>query len=777
MLGSLMNKKSKTDARVQTQSNGGGGGGSSGGGNRNPFLSRPIPEPAKGLHIFLTQARTSARKYAEKGGMSFPITKMPPFCEIEGRLGVLNVNQRRVAPSGAKHVPNRGIVQAFDCTGLPQQPSMSSGISRSHHVHWTMAGLSQVSPISTALGVVVNKPSEVGKIRNDIQEVEMVETVFSGFAGEKRISVPGVIDAAQTDALPRVGTMEYKEKLVGMDWTLPAAKYDFRMGLASEIQVDPNVRSVPPGWTVQRIKRRRTYYRKDKSIAWQIDVTEVTTTPKDRNVDKSVTYELEFELRPWAMLNLINETDQNKVSRYTQNYAQQLWWILQQINPMEDTVDVEEYLVDHPDKKAVQLALATCGALKKYMDSGGTGQFQSPIATPNETPPAALLNMKFGGCMPVNFSRHNIEEIQNAPSNGYFLSEKTDGVRHFMIFTGSTAVLVDRAMRGKQAKPLQTNSDSSSSSSSSSSSKEDPMASVLSLIQPGTVLDGEVVMFRGNPKQKVPPRPIFIVFDVMCINSTTPVLQLPFENRLSYLKKAAFRTKTANRDMFDEASVANPKIPLPLVRKNFVPRTQISMLLEHVIEEKGLRSFRKGNVHNHLTDGIIFQPNLPYVCGTDHHLLKWKYLDTVTIDVEIMQLRHNDPDGTLRVGVLGDEGTMVDMTRYVSLPKGERFRLEADQFQAGNARIAEVGFDPETGEWYYLTMRPDKVAPNHISTVLGTLLELSESLTTEELQYRMSIPPGSRDTYRKDSRGMLKQLLEHQKKKLHAPGGGGGGGR
>jgi hypothetical protein len=53
------------------------------------------------------------------------------------------------------------------------------------------------------------------------------------------------------------------------------------------------------------------------------------------------------------------------------------------------------------------------------------------------------------------------------------------------------------------------------------------------------------------------------------------------------------------------------------------------------------------------------------------------------------------------------------------------------------------------------------------STVLGTLLELSESLTTEELQYRMSIQPGQRDTYRKDLSGMMKQLLDHQKRKQH----------
>jgi hypothetical protein len=168
------------------------------------------------------------------------------------------------------------------------------------------------------------------------------------------------------------------------------------------------------------------------------------------------------------------------------------------------------------------------------------------------------------------------------------------------------------------------------------------------------------------------------------------------------------------------------------------------------------------------------QPNLPYSCGTDVNLLKWKYLDTVTIDVQILLeggYRHrgadDDDDDPLNTGVMGPDNTSVDMSRYVKLPASERFRLEADKMETNSRiHIAEVGFDPLSGEWYYLTMRPDKIAPNHISTVLGTLLELSESLTTEELQYRMSIPAGQRDTYRKDLKGMMKQLLSYQKQSI-----------
>ncbi|KAL3905949.1 MAG: hypothetical protein SGILL_009473, partial [Bacillariaceae sp.] len=245
--------------------------------------------------------------------------------------------------------------------------------------------------------------------------------------------------------------------------------------------------------------------------------------------------------------------------------------------------------------------------------------------------------------------------------------------------------------------------------------------------------------------------------------------------RLRSLNRADFRTETANRDMFadkDGAVLRNPNIVLPLVRKNFVPRTKIGTLLNKVVEEKGFRSYRNAPLHNHLTDGIIFQPNLPYVCGTDVNLLKWKYLDTVTIDVELVEggfhqrgRRGGVDEDALHTGVMGPEQTSVDMSRYVKLPPSERFRLEADKHESG-ARISEVGFDPLSGEWYYLTMRPDKIAPNHISTVLGTLLELSESLTTEELEYRMSIPQGQRDTFRKEFNGMMKQLLDHQRNKV-----------
>mmetsp|Transcript_1485 Transcript_1485/g.1834 ORF Transcript_1485/g.1834 Transcript_1485/m.1834 type:complete len:774 (+) Transcript_1485:118-2439(+) len=734
------------------------------------FLSRPV-NPEDAIRIFLTQARTQARaKASSSSSLTLPLTK--PFFEIEARLGILRssfgLHPQRVLPSGPKRITkgaNTYTIHAFDCTNpgdatvggggggaRTHHCNFESGVTRTHYINYT----DDSNLIAQAFGV--------RDIRRDIEEIDMKETVYSGYKQHYRVCYPN--QHQQNQKCQTKGTMEQKGKLTTMDVAFPAAPYDLRINLATEDVVDSNVSPTPPdGWTQKRFKRRKRYRRKDASFAWYLDITEVSTASSLAHTTASATsaadhgtqvqYEIEFELDPKTTIKLINELDDSKVKNLITSLSKQLYWMMGNINPITDILSVEDSLIDHTNHKAVTLALAQCGALRQYMMNTSSG-FNSPIADfgASPTPSPKLSNIKFPGCMPVNFQRHNIEQVQQCSNDAdqYFVSEKTDGVRHFMVFTGDAVVLVDRAMKGKQ---IQTKSTSSS---------EDPMSFILPLIKQGTVLDGEVVMRRGKPTQ----RPVFIVFDVLTLG-TKPILHLPFSQRLKHLKHASFRTETANRDIFADENVMNPNISLPLVRKIFCQRMELDSLMDKINEEKGLRMYKNG-VHDHLTDGIIFQPNLPYVCGTDVNLMKWKYLDTVTIDVQIMPapLHHhhhhvNNDDDILHVGVLGEEGTMVDMTRFIRLPNSERRRLEADRADSG-AKIAEVGFEPTTGEWYYLTMRPDKIAPNHISTVLGTLLELAESLSTEELRYRMSVRANERDSYRKEIKKMQKQLLDFQRK-------------
>ncbi|KAL7569199.1 hypothetical protein ACA910_016759 [Epithemia clementina (nom. ined.)] len=739
----LQSKKRKLEKSVAAQQPASG----ASGGIQNKYLQHPVA-PDKALSLFLCQARQSARNYLPKSQQKFPITK--PFCEIEARLGVLAVPHssplRRVTSSGAKTAPNsNAVAPAFECSSVMPRCLMEAGVSRSHFFKWTSDGIHS-AVLRQAFGIT--DPNE------RLTEEDKVETVYTGYANGARVCFPVEHDPSRRQSV--MGQMESKEKLATMDLTLPAAPYDLRITLNSENVMDPAVRDVPPGeWTSRRVKRRRSYTR--SNMAWQLDITEATTYYKSTDKTPDISFEIEVELRPSVLLDLINEEDESKIPATTKTLASQAWWVLSQLNPLADALDVEERLIDHPSQHAVDLALAQCGALKRFMESGANvPAYESPIARPSETPSAALRNIKFIGCMPVNFSRDNMDEIQRSDENAYFLSEKTDGIRHLLVFTGDTAVLVDRAMKGKQI---------------AWEGSGDPLGPYLKRILPGTVLDGEVVMNRKNPQK---PRPIFIVFDVLATSVSDPVLHLPFKERLEHLRRGSFAKNPSAGDPLDIAAFkATPPIALPLIRKNFVRRTSVGELLSNVNEERGMRCYRQGEIHNHLTDGIIFQPNRPYVCGTDVHLLKWKYLDTATIDVQLLPPpnRHNDSDDAFCTGCLGDEGSMVNLTRFIQLPNSERMRLEADRFAAsggvgGGNTIAEVGLDPDTGEWYYLTIRSEKETPNHITTVLGTLLELAERLSTEELRFRLSLPPGARDTYRKDVRGMMQQLISHQQRRL-----------
>jgi hypothetical protein len=166
--------------------------------------------------------------------------------------------------------------------------------------------------------------------------------------------------------------MEYKDHLVTMDLALPAAYYDMRISLAAEKSLDNQVQNAPPqGWTNKRVNRRRSYTRRDQSIAWQLNVTEVTTSYSDTNRPSSIAFEFEIELNASTTLQLINENSEEKLQKLIKSLAQQLWWMLNELNPLSDILDVEGFLRDHPNKEAVKLAQAQCGGTERIHGQWG----------------------------------------------------------------------------------------------------------------------------------------------------------------------------------------------------------------------------------------------------------------------------------------------------------------------------------------------------------------------------------------------------------------------
>ena len=72
--------------------------------------------------------------------------------------------------------------------------------------------------------------------------------------------------------------------------------------------------------------------------------------------------------------------------------------------------------------------------------------------------------------------------------------------------------------------------------------------------------------------------------------------------------------------------------------------------------------------------GIIFQPDTPYKPGTDDQLLKWKFLDTVTVDLQVVETG----DGAIRLVCAGPEGMQIDCSSRYPLDRMDIYRIRAD---------------------------------------------------------------------------------------------------
>ena len=77
--------------------------------------------------------------------------------------------------------------------------------------------------------------------------------------------------------------------------------------------------------------------------------------------------------------------------------------------------------------------------------------------------------------------------------------------------------------------------------------------------------------------------------------------------------------------------------PTKLLRKNFVTKTQLrSELLNKIKLENGERVYNDGDGKHHKSDGIIFQPDSSYVFSIDSDLLKWKWAEVRSVDLQVV---------------------------------------------------------------------------------------------------------------------------------------------
>ncbi|RQM27290.1 hypothetical protein B5M09_007907 [Aphanomyces astaci] len=436
----------------------------------------------------------------------------------------------------------------------------------------------------------------------------------STFPGSKRVVEEVDLNTGQTLA----PYQQVKQRLGTIDLFLPHCDYDCRVAISLEFASTPVSLESLPAPEHRRGKKRVSAVGRDV----RLDMTEV------HEADVVMSYEVELELQPTMVKDWLNL----------------------------------------PEDQSWKGAIGSAGVLwstmsRHFMVQASQAYKQSwDVVDPDNTLRHAYQRhfdnpQKFPGTMPVGFARWHIPTVRD---RDYFCSEKTDGVRYFLVAANNKVVLVDR--------------------------------SNLPFTAPGT----HVMIYCDHEIRHL------------------------FENIKSM--KLANTAKTRVRVYSDDK-------------------------------------------REHFTDGVVFCPGQsPYVSFSHQEYLKWKWSDLITIDF-LAELR----DGSVRYSCSGPQNKSIELDQVVVVdPKDGPKVLGLLQRSPSGHAILEFAFNADVGLWQFKHERPDKDTPNYIRTVLGSLINMAESISEEELQARL-LTPGNEEGWNKRMKvkreDALKELVGHHQRK------------
>jgi hypothetical protein len=520
-----------------------------------------------------------------------------------------------------------------------------------------------------------------------------------------------------------LSAIEKKTKISSTDLCCLAYFYDLRVGLALEEPPSANSDFEPSGRDVERHKRRTTYTNASIAPHWRVDVTEVESFVKGK-VGSTRELEMEFEVLPSAMKHLL-DLEPGHALQFIHQLVVQLVRLIQLCVPSEKESSVHLHSPIQPSDYN----------RKEVLELIRRMQFDSGIDSASPS---------FLGSMPVNVTRKSFQTIMRSE---YFVTEKSDGQRYLLFVVNSSppglgvvvrpvAVLMDRA---NQMVLL------------------NGAFVVGAALRVGTVLDGELVHNLSFKKT------VFLVFDVLALDNAF-VYQRPFRERLELIRSDVMsRCKSYIERHWKDAE--GPDTPTMLIRKDFVPKADIGSLVSKLNYENGNRIFvdkASGGRRHHRSDGFILQPAASaYVFGTDRDLMKWKWPELISVDLMV-----NLANGRLQLSAEGPDSIMIDCSGSAAIGKFDLMRLTADMEGLKKTRcVAEMMYDPTVGMWTYSHLRKDKNRANHIDTAISVFMEQAESVSVEELQYRLMARSEAEDDYLEQIRNMKARALEAQRQR------------
>jgi mRNA guanylyltransferase len=534
---------------------------------------------------------------------------------------------------------------------------------------------------------------------------------------------------AEMDVASRAVTLQSKLAVAHLDLHLPTCDYDLRVSVVSEETAggDTFLESMlPETWKILRHKDRVSYENGECSggssggeggeSMWRLDLTNAKTEVHYSTLPPKVSHEVELELTSAACQQwLLNPSGNVNVD----GMVAQLWsGCLECILPPDHVRKVGVTRVEDV------MLVANC----------------------KEACFAVYPHRHFPGSMPTSFHRHHLPDIQNNVVE-YFVSEKSDGVRYILAVSETDqgaggqkrkgAVFFNRAFKkGFHVEGLN--------------------SLCAEALPCGTLLDGEIVYNRSLDILQ------FVVFDILAYG-TEVLLAKPYMDRQEYIEGVV------NQIEMLPASDSTHKV----LQKKFHPRKRLRDVFQRITLQNDGHIFREDDGlprgRHHKTDGIIFQPNTPYVCGTDQNLLKWKWSELCSIDFQVtLDTKARTDDKCLRFECASAEKTFINFTKHIRMDTFDRARLLGDMLGKNKTVvIAELTFQTDTGKWAYVQLRTDKGLPNYFHTVVATIMEMAEGVNEDELQYRMLCANSNEDEWDAltgpSARSLAKEIIEKKK--------------
>lgn len=307
----------------------------------------------------------------------------------------------------------------------------------------------------------------------------------------------------------------------------------------------------------------------------------------------------------------------------------------------------------------------------------------------------------FPGANPMSIEQSDFERLKN---DDFLAALKTDGVRYILLLTckpnssDPIAIMIDRAKNMYEIE-IWANED---------------------FFTHGTLMDGELVWENDML--------VYITFDVMLAKGVQ-CSHLSYRERLQILHNTILCVSSSHSDESIESMISeeskllarNNEYNLSVIPKKCVPKAQLKTLWEE----------RTGCCHRN--DGIIFTLNNSGVeTGTSPSVLKWKPAHSIDIYLD----RHADDSWKILCNT-NTSNELIDISSSVSdlqvqLVENKLIETIEQRFPC----IVECVITVRDGTTLVLVPereRSDKVAPNSLKTIIATIRNELENISSADL--------------------------------------------